>query len=88
MRETTFTTNVRNWRIEDYITKHIQFYSVIDDQYALGNHPGMYEKRRVELLIDGLNDKSLSGVKSNIMCYSQLYNDFNATATHPKDVVN
>ena len=67
MRETTFTTNVRNWRIEYYITKHIQFYSVIDDQYALGNHPGMYEKRRVDLLLVGLKNKSLSGVESNIM---------------------
>ena len=61
---------------------------MIDDQYALGNHPGMYEKLRVDLLLDGLNKKSLSGVKSNIMCHSQLYNDFNATATHLKDVVN
>ena len=31
LRETTFTKNFRNWRIEDYITKHIEFYSVIDD---------------------------------------------------------
>ena len=44
LRETTFTTNVRNWRIEEYITNHIQFYSVTDAQYALVNHPGMYEK--------------------------------------------
>ena len=88
MRETTFTTNVRNWRIEDYITKHIEFYSVIDDQKALGTHPGMYENRRVDLLLDGLKNKDLGGVKSNIMCHPQLYNDFNATATHLKDVVN
>ena len=32
LRETTFTTNFRNWRIEDYITKHIELYSVLDDQ--------------------------------------------------------
>ena len=31
LRETTFTTNGRNWRIEDYITKHIQFFSVLSD---------------------------------------------------------
>ena len=88
MRETTFTTNVRNWRIEDYITKHIEFYSVIDDQKALGKHPGMYDNRRVDLLLDGLKNKSLCGVKSNIMCHPQLYNDFNATATHLKYMVN
>ena len=88
LSETKFTTNGRNWRIEDYITKHIQFFSVLANQYALGNHPGMYEKRRVELLPDGLKNKSLSGAKSNIMCHPQLYNDFNANATHLKDVVN
>ena len=57
LRETTFTTNFSNWRIEDYITKHIEFYSVLDDQKALGTHPGMYENRRVDLLLDGLNNK-------------------------------
>ena len=88
LRETTFMTNVRNWRIEDYITNHIKFFSVIADQAALGNHPGMFEKRRVDLLIDGLKKKALSGVKSNIMCHPHLYNDFNATANHLKDVVN
>ena len=88
LRETTFTTNVRNWSIEDYITKHIEFYSVIDDQKALGKHPGTYENLRVDLLLDGLNNKSLGGVKSNIMCHSQLYNDLNTTVTHLKDAVN
>ena len=29
LRETTFTTNGRNWRIEDYITKHIQLILII-----------------------------------------------------------
>ena len=81
-------TNGRNWRIEDYITNHIKFFSVLADQAAMGHHPGMFEKRRVDLLFDGLKNKSLSGVKSNIMCHPQLYNDFNATANHLKDVVN
>ena len=88
LRETTFTTNVRNWRIEDYITKHIQFFSVLADQAALGHHPDMYKKRRVDLLLDGLKKKALGGLKSIIMCHPQLYNDFNAIATHMKDVVN
>ena len=88
MRGTTFTTNLRNWRIEDYITKNIELYSVIDDQKALGIHQGMFENRRVDLLLDGLKNKALGGLKSNIMCHPQLYNDFNATATHLKDMVN
>ena len=67
LRETTFTTNFRNWRIEDYITKHIQFLSVLAGQAVLGHYPCMYEKRRVDLLLDGLKKKSLIGVKSNIM---------------------
>ena len=88
LRETTFTTNGRNWRIEDYITKNIQFFSVLADQAALGHHPGVFEKRRVDLFIDGLKNKALSGVKSNIMCHSHLFNGFNATTTNLKDVVN
>ena len=61
---------------------------MIDDQKLLGTHPGVFEKQRVDLLLDGLKNKALGGVKSNIMCHPQLYNDFNATATHLKDVVN
>ena len=61
---------------------------MLADQAALGHHPGMFEKRRVDLLLDGLKTKALSGVKSNIMCQPQMYNDFNATANHLKDVVN
>ena len=41
--ETTFTTNVRNWRIEDYITKNIDLYSILDYQNELGTHKGMFE---------------------------------------------
>ena len=48
----------------------------------------MFDKQRVELLLDGMKNKALSGVKSNIMCHPQLYNDFNATVNHLKDVVN
>ena len=88
LSETSFTKNVRNWSIEDYITKHIQLFSVLADKAALGHHPGMFEKQRVEILLDGLKNKALSGMKSNIMCQPQLYNDFNATANHLKDVVN
>ena len=36
LRETTFTTNVRNWNIEDYITKYIELYSILYDQRELG----------------------------------------------------
>ena len=88
LRETTFTTNVRNLRIEDYITKHIDLYCVLDDQKALGTHKGMFENQRVDLLLDGLKSKAFIGLKSNIMCHPTLLNDFNTTATHLKDMVN
>ena len=48
----------------------------------------MFENRRVDLFLDGLKNKSFIGLKSNILCQPQLYNDFNATATHLKDMVN
>ena len=30
LRETTYTSNVNNWNIEDYITKHVEFHSILD----------------------------------------------------------
>ena len=47
----------------------------------------MFDNRRIDLLLNGLKNKAFFGLKSNIMCHSQLYNDFNATATHLKDVL-
>ena len=55
---------------------------MIDDQKALGTQLGMFEKRRFNLLLDGLKNKAFVGLNSNIMCHPQLYNDFNATTTH------
>ena len=37
LRETTYTSNVKNWKIEDYITNHMEFDSILDDQRTLGN---------------------------------------------------
>ena len=88
LRETTYTSNVRNWKIEDYITKHIELYSILYDQRALGTYKGMFENRRVDLLLDGLKNKAFIVFKSNIMCHPTLLNDFNATVTHLKDMVN
>ena len=88
LRDTTFTTNVRNWKIGDYITKHIELYSILDDQKALGTHKCMFENQRVDLLLNGMKNKHFVALKSNIMCQPQLYNDFNATVNHLKDVVN
>ena len=84
----TFTTNVSNWKIEDYITKHIELYYILDDQKALGTYKGMFDNRRVDLLLDGLKNKAFIGLKSNSMFHTTLFNDFNATATHLKDMVN
>ena len=44
VRETTYTSNVKNWKIEDYITKHMEFHSVLDDQRTLGKYKSMFEK--------------------------------------------
>ena len=34
--DTTYTTNFKNWNIEDYISKHMEFHYTLDDHYALG----------------------------------------------------
>ena len=85
---TTFQHNKKGWTIKDYVTTHIQGYATIHEQMELGNHAGMHERRRVDLLLDGVKNQWLGGVKSNILCQPNLFNDFNATANHLKDCVN
>ena len=43
LRETTYTSNVKNWKIEDYITKYMEFHSTLDDQRTLLKYKGMFE---------------------------------------------
>ena len=31
LRDTTYTTNVNNWKIEDYVSKHMEFHSTLND---------------------------------------------------------
>ena len=88
MATTTFESNVKGWKIGDYVTRHIQFYTSIQEQQELGNHAGMKEYRRVDLLLDDVKNKWLGGLKSNILSQAQLFNDFIVTANHLKDVVN
>ena len=42
LRETTYTSNVNNWKIEDYVSKHMEFHSTLYDQHALGTYKGMF----------------------------------------------
>ena len=88
LRETTYTSIVKNWKIEDYITKHMEFHSTLDEQRTMGKYKGMFENQKVNHLIDGLKSKHFIGLKSNILCNSTLHSDFNATASHLKDMVN
>ena len=88
LRETTYTSNVNNWKIEDYITKHMEFHSTLDYQRALGTYKGMFEKQKVDRLLDGLNSNHFIGLKSNTLCNQTLRSDFNATASRLNDMVN
>ena len=31
LRDTTYTSNVKNWNIEEYVSKHMEFHSTLDD---------------------------------------------------------
>ena len=44
LRDTTYTTNVKNWKIEEYVSKHMEFHSTLNDQQERGTYIGMYEK--------------------------------------------
>ena len=54
---TTFTQNAKNWKIEDYVTKHVQAYSIIREQHDLGNHADMHERCRGDLFLAGVKNK-------------------------------
>ena len=87
LRDTTYTSNINNWKIEDYISKHMDFHSILDDQRILGKYKGMFEDQRVDLLLYGLKSKHFIGLKSNILCHMTLRSDFNTTTSHLKDMV-
>ena len=46
LRDTTYTSNVKNWKIEDYVSKHMEFHSTLNDQQALGTYIGIFEKKK------------------------------------------
>ena len=46
LRDTKYTSNVKNWKIEDYVSKHMEFHSTLDDQHALGTYSGMFGKKK------------------------------------------
>ena len=66
----------------------MDFHSILYDQRTLGKYKGMFENRRVYLLLDGLKSKHFIGLKSNILCHPMLRNDFNVNEAHIKDMVN
>ena len=61
LRNTTFTTNVKNWNIEDYVSKHMEFHSTLNDQQERGTYSGMYEEKKVNKFRDGLKRSNFIG---------------------------
>ena len=88
LRDTTFTANGKNWKIEDYVSKHMEFHSSLNDQQALGTYNGMYKNQKVDRFLDGSKHSHFIGLRSNILTNEKLRSDFNATAAHVKDMVN
>ena len=88
LRDTTYTTNVKNWKIEDYVSKHMEFHSTLNDQQERGTYSGMYKKQKVDKLLDGLKHSHFIGLRSMILCNPKMQNDFNATGAHVRDMVN
>ena len=88
LRDTKFTTNVKNWNIEDYVSKHMEFHSTLNDQQEWGTYGGMYENQKVDKFLDGLKSHHFIGLRSNILTNEKLRSVFNATVAHVKDMVN
>ena len=66
----------------------MEFQCTLDDQRTLGTYKGMFEKQKIYRLLDGLKSNHFIGLKSNILCNQTMRSDFNATASHLKDMVN
>ena len=47
----------------------------------------MFENQKVDFFLDGLKSNHFIGLKSNILCNPTLRSDFNAIASHLKDMV-
>ena len=88
LRDTTYTTNVKNRKIEDYVSKHMKFHSTLNDQKELGTYSGMFKKQKVDKFLDGLKHSHFIGLRSMILCNPKILNDFNATTAHVKNMVN
>ena len=88
LRDTTYTSNIKNWKIEDCISKHMEFHSTLNDQQALGAYIGVFKKQKVDKFLDGLKSNHFIGLESNILCNQKMRHDFNATAAHVNDMVN
>ena len=88
LKDTTYTTNVKNWKIEDYVSNHMEFHSILNDQQELGTYSGVFEKQKVDKFLDGLKHSHFIVLRSMILCNPKMRDDFNATAAHVKDMVN
>ena len=42
LMDTTYTTNVKNWKIEDYVSKHMEFHSALNYKQERGTYSSMY----------------------------------------------
>ena len=72
LRYTAYTSNVKNWKIEDYVSKHMEFQSTLNDQQALGTYSGMFEKQKGDKFLDGFKDSHFIGLKSMILCNQKM----------------
>ena len=61
LRDMTYNSNVKNWKIEGYVSKHMEFHSTLDDQHTLGTYRGMFEKQKVDKFLDGLKSNHFIG---------------------------
>ena len=72
LRDTTYTTNVKNWKIEHYVSKHMEFQSTLNDQQERGTYSGMYEEQKVDKFLDGLKHSNFIGLRSMILCNPKI----------------
>ena len=80
LHNAAYTGEKRRWNFERYISHHLSQHNILARLKDEGLHPGLNERSKVRLLIDGIKTDALDSVTSAIMISPDLMNDFARTS--------
>jgi hypothetical protein len=76
----------RRYNFDTYVNAHKRLHNVFDDLKALG-HDGLCENAKVRRLMQGIHNRHLDFIKSQIISNRELYHDFDKAVMVYKDFI-